>query len=256
MEVKIVATNKDQVMKIYTSEDGFHIPSIAMRALNHTAFQVKNALVEEMSKTFDRPTPFTMNALLVQNATINNLSARVVFRSFTSGLQSRQEHYLGVQVYGGERKLKSFESALRQAGVLPDGLYAVPGQRAPKDAYGNISSGFIIQIISYFQASRFIGARANTTAEGKAKLAEGTKKKRGVAYFVVKETGGRGLKTGIYRQTAFGLGKKGGAVWSTEPMIMFVKKPNYRQLLKWDDVAERVVNQNWEANLKEAGMER
>jgi hypothetical protein len=250
MDVKIKVTNKDQVMKIYTSEDGFNIPSITMRALNHTAFQVKNALVEEMSKTFDRPTPYTLNALAVEEATTKNLRAFVVFRE-SSKMVPRSEHYLGTQVYGGERKLKSFESALRIAGILPQGMYAVPGQKAPLDAYGNITRGFIIQIISYFKAFGEQGYRANSTVETKEKIKKGTKKKRGMEYFAIREPG-RGLKPGIYRKTSLdfrmGIGK-------TEPMIMFVKRPAYRQILGWDEIAKRVVDQNWVQNLKEAGME-
>jgi hypothetical protein len=246
MDVKIKVTNKDQVMKIYTSEEGFSIPSITMRALNMTADQVKQALVDEMSKTFDRPTPYTLNAPYVWYATKSNLTAKVLLREF--GGKSRSEKYLLTQVQGGERRLKSFEKALQSIGVLPSGMYAVPGQRAPLDAYGNISAGFIVQILSYFRAFGEQGYKANITDEKKAKMAKGTKKKRGIEYFAIRK-GDRGLKPGIYRKTAFGFGK------STEPMIMFVKRPTYRQLLKWDEVAQRVIDQNWEKNLKEAGME-
>lgn len=244
MDVKIKVTNKDQVLKIYTDPSGFNIPAIAMRALNMTADQVKQALVEEMQRTFDRPTRYTLNAPFVWYATKTNLTAKVLLREF--GGKSRSEKYLLTQVEGGERRLKSFEKSLQNVGVLPRGMYAVTGQRAPLDAYGNISAGFIVQILSYFRAFGEQGYKANLTDEKKEKMAKGTKKKHGVEYFAIK-TGGRGLKPGIYRKTGFGK--------STEPMIMFVKRPAYRQLLKWDEVAQRVINQNWQNNLKDAGME-
>lgn len=247
MDVKIKITNKDQVMKIYTDESGFHIPTIAMRALNQTADQVKQALVDEMIRIFDRPTPYTLNAPYVWYANKTTLTAKILLREF--GGKSRSEKYLLTQVHGGARRLKSFESALRSIGVLPDGMYAVPGRRAPLDAYGNISAGFIVQILSYFRAFGEQGYKANITDEKMAKMAKGTKKKRGIEYFAIRNAG-QSLKLGIYRKTAFAFGK------STEPMIMFVKKPAYRQLLKWDEIAQRVVNQNWEKNLKEAGMEQ
>jgi hypothetical protein len=245
LDVKIKVTNKDQVLKIYTDESGFNIPKISMRALNMTADQVKQAIVEEMQRTFDRPTPYTLNAPYVWYATVNNLTAKVLLREF--GGKSRSEQYLLTQVYGGQRRLKSFEKALQSIGVLPSGMYAVPGQRAPQDAYGNISAGFIVQILSYFKAFGEQGYRANITDVKKEKMAKGTKKKRGIEYFAIRTTG-KALHPGIYRKTAFAFGQ------STEPMIMFVKQPAYKQLLMWDEIAQRVVDQNWQKNLADAGM--
>jgi hypothetical protein len=246
MDVKIRATNKDQVLKIYTDESGFHIPSMALKALNMTAVQVKEALVQNMRSTFDRPTPYTLNAPYVKFAKAKDLKAQILLREF--GGKSRSEQYLLVQTYGGDRRIKSFESALRAARVLPDGMYAVPGQRAPLDAYGNISAGFIVQMLSYFKAFGQQGYRANITDKKKAAMAKGTKKKRGVTYFAIHEPR-RGLRPGIYRQTAFAFGN------SVEPMMIFVRKPAYKKLLQWDEIAKRTIDENFKENLKLSGME-
>jgi hypothetical protein len=243
MDVKVKITNKDEVLKIYTDENGFHIPTISMRALNLTADQVKEALVEEMRRTFDRPVPYTLNAPYVKYASKTNLTARVLLREF--GGKSRSEKYLLTQVHGGGRGLKSFESALRKIGTLPDGMYAVPGQKAPMNAYGNINPGFIVQILSYFRAFGEQGYKANITDKGKARLAKGGKAKRGIRYFAIRTREGN-LAPGIYRKTSFAFGN------AIEPMIMFVKRPSYRQLLKWDQVAQGVIDRNWEANFKQA----
>jgi hypothetical protein len=244
LDIKVRITNKDQVLKIYTDAAGFEIPRITRRALNMTADQIKQALADEMNKAFDRPTPYTLNAPYVKYASERNLTAFVLLREY--GGKSRSEQYLLTQVHGGARRLKSFESALKSIGVLPAGMYAVPGQRAPKDAYGNISAGFIVQILSYFKAFGEQGYRANITDEKKGKLAKGTKKKRGFEYFSIRSSG-KALKPGIYRKTAFGFGK------STEPMIMFVKQPTYKQLLQWDAIAQKVIDENWKKNFEEAG---
>ncbi len=37
---------------------------------------------------------------------------------------------------------------MRQAGVLPGGMFWVPGSAAKMDRYGNISTGQIVQIVS------------------------------------------------------------------------------------------------------------
>jgi hypothetical protein len=247
MDVKIRMTNKDQILRLFTDEAGFSVPIITMNALNRTVDQVKQALVDEMSKTFDRPTPYTLNAPYVRYANKTNLTAMVLLRDY--GGKGRSEKYLLTQVYGGSRKLKSFESALRNIGVLPDGMYAVPGQRAPLNAYGNINPGFIVQILSYFRAFGEQGYRANISDEKKAKMAKGTKKKRGMEYFVIRQPQSGLKQPGIYRKTS---GDFREGIGKTEPMIMFVKPPAYRQLLKWDEIAERVVNQNWAKNFKEA----
>jgi hypothetical protein len=253
MDVKVQFTNKDQVLRLFVDEANVRFPAVVADALNHTAFQVKKAIVAEMEKTLDRPTRFTLNALAVENATVKKLSARMVFREPSSSApysMSRQEYYLSTQVYGGPRKNKAFESALRSVGILPNGLYAVPGAKAPLDAFGNIPPGFIVSLLSYFRTFGEQGYRMNSTIETRAKMKKGTKKKRGYEYFA---TGvfysGRGLKPGIYRKTSWDFRQ---GVGKLEPMIMFVKKPSYRPLLKWHEIAARVANENWKMNYQKA----
>lgn len=225
------------IRALYTS-----LPNQAQNAANLTAYQIKDALIDEMRRVFDRPTPYTLNAVYVRagSGKSRDIKAHILLREF--GGKSRSEKYLLPQVFGGSRRLKSFESALRSVGVLPDGLYAVPGQRAPLDAYGNISAGFIVQILSYFRAFGEQGYRANITEDKRSKLAKGTRKKRGYTYFAIKEPG-RGLMPGIYRRQAFGFGH------SVEPMLMFVKRPSYRRLLRWREIAEQIVSRNFQRNL-------
>ncbi|MEI7673023.1 MAG: hypothetical protein WCK00_13010 [Deltaproteobacteria bacterium] len=240
MEVKIVATNKDEVMKIYTSEDGFHIPSIAMRALNMTADQVKQRLIDDIAKQFDRPVPYTLNAPGIdKRATKNSLSIRVFAKS------GRQASYLEPQEFGGGRRLKSFEKALNRIGILPNGKFIVPGKNAPLDAYGNVSSGFIVQILAYFKAFPEGARRSNMSDIKKEKMAKGTKKKLGIEYFVLH---GRNSNPGIFSRVSFGGGQ------SIRPIFFFVDAPHYKKRLAWNETAARVVDENWKQNFDEASQ--
>ncbi|NPX86137.1 hypothetical protein DZ976_027195, partial [Pseudomonas aeruginosa] len=52
------------------------LPSRALAdALNHTANQANQALVGEIDQVFDRPTPFTRNAIRILHATSRRLEA-------------------------------------------------------------------------------------------------------------------------------------------------------------------------------------
>jgi len=246
MNVNMRVTNKDQIVKIYSGKGGFMIPDIAVKALNKTAEDVKVGLIDEMNRVFDKPTPYTLNALYIRHAKPNKLMAQVMIKDQRGDRMARQEKYLLTQVYGGQRKAKAFETALMRHGVMPQGTQAVPTRYAPLNQYGNVSGGFITQILSYFGAAwsrAAMSGKPNTTAERKAKLAKGSKRKFGLEYFAVKKQTG-GLAPGIWRRLSFG-----GATRNIQPIFLFVKRPTYRGVLRWEETAERIVDRNWKRNL-------
>ncbi len=116
-------------------------------ALSRTASDTKAALQREMRDSFDRPTPFTLNSVFVKRATATDLTAEVGIKDDQAGTRPAQR-WIRWQVYGGERTMKAFERLLVAHGYMRDGDRAVPGQAAKLDAYGNISRGQIIQILS------------------------------------------------------------------------------------------------------------
>ena len=250
--IKIVGM--EEAMKL-VADLGKKGPWILKGTLDKTAKDVKEAQQVVMRSVFDRPTPYAQGALFTQNATTQNLTSKVWLKdkySFTSGTKATE--YLLPHIIGGERGFKGFEKALFRVGVLPAGLYCVPGAKAPLDAYGNISRGFLVQIISYFQAFGEQGYRANITGKRKAKLKKGTKKNIGYEYFAIRKPGGR-LRPGIYRKT-YGGGFSGGSFSTTgssiEPVIMFVRKPTYRA--RWDFWRVGIVRANsvWRQNFEES----
>lgn len=211
------------------------IGNAAITALNETGKLVKDELREQMTRVFDRPTPYTLNALYVKRATAEKPAVTIAPRMF-AGKGTVPEKYLWPQVFGGDRNLKRHEQALKRIGILPPGMYAVPGSAAQLDAYGNMSRGQIIQILAYFKAFGEQGYRANITEKGKAKLKRGTKKKRGMEYFAVISQRSH-LKRGIYQKVSFGFGK------AIRPVMMFIKSPSYRKRYEFGKIAEAKAKQ-------------
>jgi hypothetical protein len=117
------------------------------QALTQTAVEAKPALQREMRDVFDRPTRFTIDSVYVKPATIDNLVAEVGIKNEQAGVRPAT-HWLRWQVYGGLRRMKAFEKLLVSGGFMRNDQRAVPGQAAKLDAFGNISVGQIVQILS------------------------------------------------------------------------------------------------------------
>jgi hypothetical protein len=214
-------------------------------AINKTGYAVIEALKDEMPRAFDRPVPYTINSLRLTKATAETMAAEIrPADAFDKGTPARK--YLGPEIFGGDRHVKRSEIALRMRGILPAGMFTVPGQAASLDAYGNQSLGELRQILSYFgSAETHAGYLANMTDKTKARLARGTKKRGfGYMYFAVKTNQGN-LAPGIYRKMMF-QGAKGKYVY---PVLMFVKKPSYTRRYRWNEVGGLVARQRFERYL-------
>lgn len=219
---------------------GEQMPFATALALTRTAKAAKEEIERQLPSLIDNPTPYTMRGFRLYPATKQKLLAEVDFRvAMGRGTQGRD--YLSPLVYGGERKLKAFERSLQQTGLLPAGYAAVPGSAAKLDAYGNMSRGQIVQILSYFKAFGQQGYRANITDKRKAAMAAGSKRTgaRGISYFVGRPNGGR-HPMGIWQKTSFGaMGS------SIKPIIIFVSKPAYRKTLDVPGIARRVIKERF-----------
>jgi hypothetical protein len=220
------------------------IPYAAAKALTKTAQDVKDAEVKQMSSSLDRPTPYTLGSLYVKSATKANLEAMVYFKDKSSaGKGNPAANWMQPEVEGGRRNVKRFESALQRIGVLPKGMYVVPGAACQLDVYGNIPAGLIVQILSYFQALGEQGYRANITDKRKAALAKGSKRtmKAGYEYFVSYGKGTRSgrqhLPAGIYKRVSL-IGQG-----NIKPIMMFVKAPSYKKRFPFYEIAQKTINQ-------------
>lgn len=224
-----VKSNIDQAMSKFVLATKAQASYAARKAVTKTAEDVRKAEIQEMRDVFDKPTPYTLAG--VENRLIKRdpPTARINLKDF-SGKGIPASKFLRSQITGGSRRLKRFEKALVNAGVLPEGMVAVPGQGAQMDSYGNMKPSQIVQILSYFRAFPETGYRANITEAGKARLRKGTKKKQGISYFVGRPGNGK-LPLGVWQKVYFGVGV------AIKPVLIFVDSPLYEAIYNFDMVA-------------------
>jgi hypothetical protein len=183
-------------------------------ALTRSAKYAQEQLRAEMQRSLDRPTPYTLNALRVWPATADKLMARVGFRDDGTGGRNAN-NYLMPNVEGGTRVAKRVEAALRAIKALPEGWFAVPGQGASLDSYGNMSRGQIIQILSQLRITMTAGHTRNMAFDARKQI--GAQRRAGGRFFVV-PIGGK-TAPGVYQREMFGR--------SITPVLVFVQQPRY-----------------------------
>ena len=257
------------------------IRSTIATAMTKTAVAVRDEMQRKMDSALDRPIGYTRRNLRYTAATAKGLQATVGFdivanqdmygkvtgyTDMGKG-QTPVGKYMMDQIEGGPRRDKRFEIALRRVGILPAGWFAVPGERAKIDAFGNQSPGEIRQILSWFDAAELVaGSRQNMRAAGRAKRSQGTRRKAGWEYHVIRpgqvlkrswarntsaagpsrSRGTKKMQPGIYRQTRHALGNQ------VEPIMIFVKSARYRA--RWDFYgdAQRAVDRIYPSQIERA----
>lgn len=184
------------------------IVSSTVRALNDSAFAARAAWQKEAVRVFDRPTPFTINAVLVRKATPQLLQSEVFIRDEASGGTAPSE-YLLPEVEGGQRKQKPFEflsNRLRATKFTP---YYIPGRDFPRDAYGNIPAGVIRQIQSQLGVAESVaGFAANESSRTRRSRLRRQKKRgiRGGNFFVLEGPHGKLKPHVVYERVQTGFG--------------------------------------------------
>lgn len=240
-----VKSDLEATVSAWARVAGDQMPFATAVALTRTAKAAKEEIERQLPSLIDRPTPYTMRGFRLYPATKRKLLAEVDFRpAFGKGTSARD--YLSPLVYGGERKLKAFERSLQRSNLLPAGYAALPGAAAKIDAYGNMSQGQIVQILSYFKTFGEQGFSANMTDKKRAALSRGSKRtgKRGVMYFVGRPGNGR-LPLGVWQRINFGAA--GSAI---KPVIIFLSRPTYRQQLDVPGIAKRVIEERFAQELR------
>jgi hypothetical protein len=211
------------------------------------------AMKQELVSRIDRVTPFVEKSVrLIERATPERLSI-TVGPSYRSTLGSKggkvgvdPQDVLQAQEFGGSRRDKKSEVALRRVGILPRGMQtAIPSDKwggplaGSDDGRGNLRGPFVVQLIAYFQAFGEQGYKANMKDKRKRALERGSSKTFGRRYFVAygKMRGGaRMTGSGEYDVRASNLpagiwavvGKTGVDV---RPVLMFVRPGKYKPLI-------------------------
>ena len=184
-------------------------------ALTRVAQYAQGDVIQAVRRSFDRPTPYTVNSTFVKPATPNNLVAEVGFKD--RGVVPT-EHYLAPETVGGNRALKRFEFQLRRYGVLGAQEYVVPAKGFPLDAYGNISRGVYSAILADLQAHP--DSRARSTPDSRARRSRKKLIAKRAVYFATRP--GSNLPLGIYQRVKTGFG------YAIRGVFMFVGVPRYK----------------------------
>lgn len=244
MEIKFdVTSNLEKALAQFTTLRERDLPFVAITAVNMTLKQVKADIRDEMTRVFDKPVPFTLNSLQTYPfATKEDPTAVLRFRDF-AGKGTPAKKYLQPEIYGGGRGYKSFEKALSSAGILPQGMYAVPAEAggpankgAPLDQYGNIRGAYLNRMLSYLRANRDATQNRNNDRKGKRGSRRGM-----LQWYAVTEEGGR-LPTGIYERQA-------GVM---HMVIKFTRAPAYEVKLDFHKVAQASAEKHIGPNVKRA----
>jgi hypothetical protein len=216
------------------------LPFAVARALTATIKDVREAEVAEMRKVFQAPTPFTLRSLYLRPATKARLEASTWLKD------TKGPHYLVPQILGGGRPLKRFEQRLVMNGYMRQDQRAVPAAGAKLDAYGNMSKGQIVQILSQLRTAVVQGDFSNATNSKRSRA-----KRSAVAYFVSQGSNGRRagfrgsrgkgqmyeqhLPPGVWARHQFSWGS------SVKPVLLFVRGTRYNKRFDFYTVAERTV---------------
>jgi hypothetical protein len=215
------------------------LPYATATALTRTAKRVQAAFIDAMKKDFDRPTPYTLGGTFVKPATASVLTATVGWKDWAAKAVPASVFMLP-QVAGGRRNLKSTERMLAAKNYLPAGMVTVPGAAAKLDSYGNMSRGQLVQLVSALQAFPEAGYNANRVAD-RARL-RSAKAKRQAQFFVGSPAGGR-LPLGVYQRMSD---------HTIRPILIFVKQPNYKILIPFAALAERVYTADFQEEFNRA----
>lgn len=212
-------------------------PAAVMRALNTSAFEVRQGWVEEVKKEFDRPTPLTQRSPLYKSARLDNLVAEVFIRD-KAARGTAPAQYLGPQARGGPRQQKASERALAHMGFP---RYWVPGPGAPIDPFGNVPASFVRLVL-------------NSLMDRASPARKGAKRRRGLRargkardFFIpASGAGGRLKSSTVYERL-----DSGGVV----PVFIGVRAaPRYRVRFDAVKVATRIFDARYKVNLRREWM--
>ena len=244
LRLSIRVENLDRVREALSRLSGEQAKQAYANAINDAGHKARLAMKNELAEKFDRVTPFVGNSPKLFAATPERLQASIAptldsrSRPGTGGkIGVDPQDVLQAQEFGGRRRDKKSEKALRAAGILPAGWQtAIPRTPYPgsDDGRGNIRGAFMQQLLSYLQAYSEQGFKANMTGRRKSAIHRGTSKQDGRRYFV---------SLGRYRDATRHLAP---GIWAASglhgvvlrPVLIFVRHGNYSQRISMDRIAK------------------
>jgi len=218
--IKIEARGLNERLDMLTDLERNQIPFAMALTLTQTAKMVERRLVDEIRTVFDRPTRWTTNSLRVFPATKQKLVARVWMKNEADGGGIPPTKWLTPHVYGGQREDKRSEKLLRAKGLLPSGMYIVPGRDAKLDGFGNIGRGQIQKIMSGLAAQQDSYSNSTDSRRSRGNLNR----------FFVMRRGGQAI--GVAERTGKGKDR-------IKMLLAFVSRPGYRKDFDFFAIADR-----------------
>lgn len=235
MRIRVAIDPQNILGRQLTELETRQVPFATMQAINGTAFETRQRWAEVMPRVFDRPTPLTQKAVLYNKATKQRPYADIFLRD-EAFKGTPPAKYLRTQVEGGSRRRKGIENRLAARGILPAGMFVVPGKFAPLDAYGNVPGSVLNQILSQIGA-RFDPLQNETDASrGRRKRRQRRQGQADTDYIALTSKGRR--RAGIYQRVKFNFGGK--IKHAIRPVLIFVSKAVYRPRFHIFDIARKV----------------
>lgn len=232
-------------------------------ALDQLGADVRDAEVREIDDSFDRPTPFTRNAIFLQRTKNKVPEVRVGIKDAGTAGQRGAVNWLQPEIEGGGRAQKAFERAIRGLGVMDGTQFIVPGRYAQLDAYGNISRGQLMQILSQLRA--FTGAETvsrnlprdgdyerNRSGRTPGQVRRAAYRRAQGQFFAVGPMPRGGLRPGIYQRQVAGRRLVGPASPKPRPVMIFVDRVEYEQRFAFWDAGRFAIQRNWPRRLEES----
>jgi hypothetical protein len=131
------------------------LPVANQRAQDAMAFRLRDAEQDQMRQDIDKPTPFSVNAVLYKKFGPAGIgqpkvegAAVYLNDAFSIGSVVGADQYLGVQTLGGQTAgPRRSEELLQLIGVMrPDQVW-VPDKAVKLDAYGNVPGPLIARML-------------------------------------------------------------------------------------------------------------
>lgn len=184
------------------------VPFATAVALNDLAADLVELNRRRMTREFDRPTRWTLNAFHFTRATKAKPVATIKRKDAQSG-----RHYLETQADGGSRKQTGFERLLNSRLAYSGQVgFVVPTKHLPRNGHGNVHPGTLQKVLSALKAQGD-GAQNETDKSRARKL------KAGAARYFVPAEGGR-MSPGIYMRK--------GAAKPVKVFAFTTKTPRYK----------------------------
>jgi hypothetical protein len=135
---------------------------------------------------------------------------------------------------------RRFERLLQQRRLMPPGWFAIPGNGARLDRFGNMRGSQIVEILSALQAFNLSGFSANRTTRSIKR------NKRLRKYFAItgnnrRASNGGNLPMGIYEQ------KRDKSIVT---VLRFRPTVHYERRLHWFAIADEVMSKHKDADIR------